>query len=133
MDGGKGPPRPGRFFASEYTIVNEVLAGEYRQKNPVDAEFRPRLEKVFERILRECLEYNGEPTENQRMLARFSVEAVGSILFNDRFHLAKIDRLVDLSQKVLEDTRYSSIKSEHGIGFYRTLMSRYSQSQNPTK
>ena len=45
----------------------------------VDPGYRTRLERVLKDILTECINYHGKPTQKELMLARFAVEAVGTI------------------------------------------------------
>jgi hypothetical protein len=99
---------------------------EYQFEYQVDAEFRQRLEIVLEKILRECLDYKGEPIEQQKMLARFSIEAVGSIYFNDRFQMANIDILISLTTQLLKERRYTGIMSKQEYDYYtKFLFNRY--------
>ena len=107
-DGGS-PPTPGTFFGNVYAVINETLAGDYNLGFiPSNKEFQTRLETILQRILTDCIDHRGKLTEKEKMLARFSVEAVRSTIFNDRYGIVQIPNLVALCKTLKRDTRYSA-------------------------
>jgi hypothetical protein len=85
--GDRGPSTPGDFFAGIYTTIPSAHEGKYTRhdgtKIDVDPMYRSRFEQVLKGILEECLNYDGEPTKRELMLAKYAVETVDHIRFSD--------------------------------------------------
>ncbi len=113
--GDRGPPKPGDFFAGLYTTIPSMIDGIFTRhdgtKIDADIEYRTRLEKILEKILEECINYDGSPNKEQSMLAQGSIDAVSSIKFSDgaKYLENSEKRIYTLAHKLKEDKRYASL------------------------
>lgn len=82
MDG-RTPPSPADFLSEVHNMIAGTKAGiftvGYESDEQPNFEFRSTYRGVIMGLLDECEDLVGEPTDEQRILASYVVEAVGSI------------------------------------------------------
>lgn len=87
---GRTPPSPAIFLAGVHDIVGSISRrtfhiGDDGEEQP-DFTFRARFRTVLRGILEECSTLEGRPTDEQKQLASFAVEAVGAIQSVESFN-----------------------------------------------
>ena len=82
MDG-RTPPSPAHFLSGVHNMIAGTKAGVFTVGSNTDEqpnfEFRSTYRAVIQGILDECIALPGEPTDEQKRLASFAVEAVGRL------------------------------------------------------
>lgn len=80
---GRTPPSPAEFFSSLHNLLGSVARGTFQVGFDGDPApnfgFRARYREVIIDLLNEAVNLEGEPDADQKKLASFAVEAVGSL------------------------------------------------------
>jgi hypothetical protein len=82
MDG-RTPPSPAHFLSGVHNVIAGTKAGTFtvgdKGEEQPNFEFRSTYRAVIRGLLDECLDITGEPTDEQKRLASYAVEAVGRL------------------------------------------------------
>ncbi len=88
MDG-RTPPSPAYFLSNVHNMIAGTKAGVFTVGNKGDEQpnfaFRETYRAVLAGLLDECQTITGEPTDEQKRLASYTVEAVGKIQTSEEF------------------------------------------------
>ncbi len=89
-DDGRTPPSPAVFLSGVHNMVGSISRKTFRigedGEGQPDFSFRARFRNVLRGILKECSTLEGKPTDEQKQLASFAVEAVGAIQSVESFN-----------------------------------------------
>lgn len=77
---GRVAPSPGAFFAGLHDLVGSIARGTFSVDGDApDLGYRGRFRGVLAKLLDDCVVLKETPTEDQSLLARSAVEAVGEM------------------------------------------------------
>ena len=113
--GDRGSLSVGDYFGSQiYHMFYDSVIGFSPRSSSASSQTPIRFLNILEKILHECIGYQGIPDERQLIMTQSAIDTVGAIRFNERPDLGinyppEHRRLFDLAKAIKLDPRYQGL------------------------